>query len=270
MTDLFAETPFMVPRDNWGRPKIVPPDGGKPVSYTRASTVAKTLDDTYALQKWMQRQVIIGLNARPDLQALASSTLVVGVDKDRLNDIAAQAMDAAASSASANMGTALHEWCEQIDMYDIPVEKAPNQIQPALNSYVQALRSNDIQPIEAETFVVLDDLKIGGSFDRLYRMPDGRVIVGDIKTGDHAATFGAGAVAVQMALYANAKRYTGTEERSDLHPDLDRTTGLLVHLPQSTSECALYLVNLEAGWEAAKTAAWIHGDWRKRKPVKPL
>lgn len=34
-----------VRRDRWGRYLVVPPDGGKPVGYTRATTVAKALDE---------------------------------------------------------------------------------------------------------------------------------------------------------------------------------------------------------------------------------
>ena len=33
-----------IERDKWDRPLITPPDGGKPVGYTRASTLAKALD----------------------------------------------------------------------------------------------------------------------------------------------------------------------------------------------------------------------------------
>jgi hypothetical protein len=45
-----------IKRDRWGRPLITPPDGGKPVPYTRVSTLAKALDDKTALMRWKQRQ----------------------------------------------------------------------------------------------------------------------------------------------------------------------------------------------------------------------
>jgi hypothetical protein len=40
-------------RDQWGRYLVLPPDGDKPVGYTRATTVAGALDDGYGLQKWL-------------------------------------------------------------------------------------------------------------------------------------------------------------------------------------------------------------------------
>jgi hypothetical protein len=89
-------------RDRWGRPLITPAGGGKPVAYTRATTLAKTLEDEASLANWKMRQVAVGLARRPDLVALASTT----DDKRRLDDITQQALDAAASSARANVGLA--------------------------------------------------------------------------------------------------------------------------------------------------------------------
>ena len=62
-----------VERDRWGRPKIKAPDG-KLKPYTRATTVAGTLDDRHNLEKWLQRQAVIGLAKRPDLYALATQS----------------------------------------------------------------------------------------------------------------------------------------------------------------------------------------------------
>ena len=56
-------------RDRWGRPLIVPPDGGKAVPYTRCTTIADTLDERRALEAWMQRQVAVGLAMRPEGRA---------------------------------------------------------------------------------------------------------------------------------------------------------------------------------------------------------
>src|SRR5690606_327328 len=61
-----------IPRDRFKRPLIVPPDGGTPVAYTRATTLAKTLDDTYNLQQWAERQVLVGAGMRPDLGVSAT------------------------------------------------------------------------------------------------------------------------------------------------------------------------------------------------------
>ena len=67
-------------RDRWGRPLIVPPEGGKPVGYTRVSTLAKALDDLNNLMAWKARKTAEGLVRRPDLLTLVSGAIANGDD----------------------------------------------------------------------------------------------------------------------------------------------------------------------------------------------
>ena len=50
-----------LPRDRWGRPLITPPDGTTPVPYTRVTTFAKAVEDTYHLGRWAERMVALGM-----------------------------------------------------------------------------------------------------------------------------------------------------------------------------------------------------------------
>jgi len=59
-----------IDRDRYGRPLVVPPNGGKPVAYTRATTIANSLDDASALTAWKMRMAAIGLTTRPDISTL--------------------------------------------------------------------------------------------------------------------------------------------------------------------------------------------------------
>jgi hypothetical protein len=52
---MFTRPATEIPRDRWGRPLIEPPDGGKPIGYTRVSTLAKALDDKTSLMDWKCR-----------------------------------------------------------------------------------------------------------------------------------------------------------------------------------------------------------------------
>jgi len=52
--------------DRFGRYLLVNPLTGKEEPFTRATTIAKTLDDTYYLEQWQLRQVAYGLGQRPD------------------------------------------------------------------------------------------------------------------------------------------------------------------------------------------------------------
>jgi len=64
-----------IPRDRYGRPMVVPPKGGKPVPYTRTTTVAGSLDDGTALVAWKLRMAAAGLTLRPDLLLAASDNV---------------------------------------------------------------------------------------------------------------------------------------------------------------------------------------------------
>src|SRR6266581_3022001 len=87
-----------ISRDRFGRPLVIPPGGGKPVAYTRATTFVDALEDKYNLQKWQQRMVILGLVDRPDLLLSAAAHRE---DKTRLNKVAEDAIEAAKAYAAA-------------------------------------------------------------------------------------------------------------------------------------------------------------------------
>ena len=104
-----------VPRDRFGRPLITPPGGGKPVPYTRATTWASTLEDRWNLERWGKRMVALGLADRPDLLMAVS---VNRGDKDRLNALCDDAVEAAKASAAATVGTSMHQLTDMVDRGD--------------------------------------------------------------------------------------------------------------------------------------------------------
>ncbi|MFM2437559.1 MAG: hypothetical protein RLZ55_370 [Actinomycetota bacterium] len=262
-----AET-LEIQRDRFGRPRIVPPDGSKPTYYTRVSTMAKTLEDTYTLGQWQQRQVIRGLALKSALVDRAITAVTVGDAKGEdpkaaLQEIVDEAHVIAGSSDAAEYGTSVHAWAEYADFHDHDVSRIPADMRADVAAYRLTLEEAGVVPLEAETFVVCDRLRCAGSFDRLYRMPDGAVVIGDIKTGSWGAQYGTQSWAIQLAIYANSMRYLGTKEREALHADLDLTRGLLVTMPARTGSCALHELDLVAGWEAAQVAHWVRA-YRKQ------
>ncbi len=72
--------------------------------WTRATTVASTLEDRYGLERWAKRNVVLGIAARPDLYALAASAKPE--DKDLLHSIVDDAEEAAKARSGANLGNA--------------------------------------------------------------------------------------------------------------------------------------------------------------------
>jgi hypothetical protein len=248
-----------VPRDQWGRPLIQPLDGGKPTAYTRVSTLAKALDDLNGLMAWKQRKTAEGLLRRPDLLTRLAGALANGdpdVDwptKKALNDLCREATEAAGATSGASAGTGFHSLTEAIDRGDEPLF-VPESDKHRLDAYRQAMAGYHV--LEAELFVVNDTVQAAGSFDKLLGCPDGRVLIADVKTGRSEADYPF-STTLQISTYANASRYdVETGERSPIHPDLDPTAGILIHMP-ATGGCNLYELDLTIGWEAAQLAAHV-------------
>jgi len=247
MTLQIARPP--IHRDRFGRPYIVPPEGGKAVPYTRATTWADTLDDRWNLEQWKMRQVAVGLADRPDL-VLAVTTQ--RDDKQALNFTVQAAMEAAKSSAAATRGTALHTLTELLDLGQ-PLPTIPSDVTADLKAYEAATKH--LEMLAVEEFVVVDELQVAGTFDRLVRH-EGRVKVADLKTGG-SVKYAMGAIALQLALYSRGVAYdhvTGT--RTPL-PDVDQDEALVIHLPAGIAHCVLIRVDIALGWEAVLLAGQV-------------
>lgn len=258
--------PVEIPRDRWQRPLIVPPGGGAPIAYTRVSTMAKALDDLSNLMAWKCRKTAVGLVRRPDLLTRIAGAIANGDDdtdwptKRDLNAICEEATEAAGATKGRSAGTGLHALTEAIDRGDEPLF-----VPPADQARLDAYRAATVgyRALDAETFIVCDELQAAGSFDRLWLCPDGRVRVGDLKSGKSEKDFPL-ATAMQISVYAHGSRYNPETGRSPLHADLDLTTGLLIHMPPSGG-CEVVPLDLEKGWRAAQLAAEVHHTVRKWK-----
>lgn len=247
-----------VPRDRWGRPMIIPVGGGKPVAYTRASSLGKALTDSSTLTRWKQRQTALGLAKRADL---LTAVAAAHDDKSALDTLCEDAMQAVGSNAAATMGTALHSLTELVDTGGTLPEHTPPAARARIGNYLATMRGARLVTEEAELFVVCDELNVAGTFDRLYRTPAGPTLIGDLKTGglvdDKGRMYQSNSLeyAVQLAIYAHGQRYDpATGERTPLHPDLDDTRGIVVHLPATGERCTLFELDLATGWALARLA----------------
>lgn len=269
-SEAFFEASSDVPRDRWQRPLIVPPGGGKPVGYTRCSTFAGVLDDTYNLQKWKARQVAVGLSKRPDLQLRVVS---LGPQPDKytekveyrrwkssLDEVCDAALEAAGGTTARNLGTALHAFTDRIDQ-GLDLGIVPEAYKPHLAAYEAATRN--LTAVHIERFVVCDELQVAGTADRLLQV-DGhdKLVIGDTKSGD--VEFGLQKIAVQLAVYAHGQLYNHeTGARASLG-EVDLERAIIIALNASLGTCELIWIDIAAGWEAAKESAWVR-DWRKRR-----
>ena len=258
--ELEALTAAEPKRDRYGRPLVTPRDGGKPKAYTRPTTIADTLDDRHNLELWMQRQVLKGSIARPDLHALAATT--DPDDKSALNKLCGQLRDAAASDAGANMGTAVHAAIEAVNRgRDAPVMFAAH-----VDAYATLLNATGatVDRDHVEQFVVNETVGAAGTFDMRLQI-DGVWYVADLKTGS-TVEWSARSFAIQLAIYqGHTSIYDWATNTHDLPLVLDDDRGIIVHLPANDpSAAAAHWIDLAAGREALDRALWVR-DWRKRK-----
>lgn len=263
-----------VRRDGYGRymaplpPSDEHPTGGpKDRPYTRATTLAKTVADTFAINQWGKRMVAKGLTLRPDLRALVAATPLD--DRDTLNKACADAEAAAGAKVSANLGTARHALTELMDRGQ-PLPPLEPEEERDLAAYRKVLADEGIEVLSdwIERTVVLPEYDVAGTLDRIVRMPDGSLRIADLKTGADLS-YGWGEICIQLRIYAAAQwaydyKATDPEKAWLAMPKVDQNIGLVIHLPVGKGEAMTYDVNLKAGQEGLDLA-FKTKEWRKKK-----
>jgi len=213
--------PETIPRDRWERPEI---DG---VAYTRASTIAKTLDRGDGLITWTARVVARGMATRPDLVKLAYAHRN---DDKKLAQVAAQAKEAGGGSSARSTGTALHAVLEELDRGELDLADVPDDaVRERAESYLLATKLSSLTTVGTEFFTFNERFRAAGTADRAYLCGDGRVRIGDLKTGNSDTKWLLGPTALQLAVYATGVLFDGEPWPENFDP----TIGLLVHVPQS-------------------------------------
>jgi hypothetical protein len=298
-TDDFEEIPEVpdaIKRDQWKRPLIQPKDGGPEVAYTRASTLGKAIDDTYHLNRWEIRAVVLGMSRREELVARAAAIPEnEGEYRDALQEIGAEAKTAGGGDRGANIGTALHKLSERRDAGE-DLSYLPGVLMEAMDAYGELMA--DFEVLASETFVACDPLQTAGTFDRVVRLlvdlefrhavlgrviiPAGTVLVLDLKTGKlESAKYWGPTYGVQQVVYACGDPYTGKgrmtwEELLGEGVIPSTRWAVLLHVPSdSPKDAGLVIVDLDAAAEMADLCLEIRAA-RKNKglmsdafPVKP-
>ncbi|MBF6330837.1 hypothetical protein [Nocardia transvalensis] len=282
-------TDYSVLRDRWGRPLLYPRDdlsyelyrqhkaAGviEREPYTRASTMAKALDDQSGLIGWAKAMVAIGLVKERSLGARVASLLsrdganAYANNKTALRDITEKAMTAAGSGRAADSGTAFHEFTEIIDDGGWP-EYMPYEAEGPMRAYADLMQKARARVLDKEPFLTVDEIRVAGSMDKLLNV-DGMVMGGDVKSGVNNSKYPLG-VTCQCAIYAHGERYNPeTDERSPLHPDIDLKQAVLIEIPREKNkygkfEAAMYLLDIDYGWDAVQLAL----DVREARKIPKL
>jgi hypothetical protein len=232
------------------------------------TTLAKVLEDNYSITQWLKRNVAAGMGMRPDLVERAAAHYD---DRDELDGIAEEALTAAKAHEAAARGTAVHRITERIDLEQMIVDSPiARQVQAA---YANALADAGLEviPDYVERAVVYPDVPLAGTFDRIFRRKlDGALVLGDIKTGARALQY-PHAIAIQLALYANAPWLAGklsdkgVTETFSAMPGVDKRNAYIVAMPGDDLEnVQVRPVDIAAGWEAASKLVFPILEWRAR------
>ena len=238
-------------------------------AYQRATTLTGFLDgNPYALDSWKKRRLARGLVLRQDLLAVIASIPDDETDKvakQQVNLICEAAVEAAAASAGANLGTAYHAMTARIDRGEDFQPMPPWDVD--MKAYVDLLEQTRIGvcPEWIEKTCVVPELGVAGTFDRIVEVND-RLYIADLKTG-RDLSYSWNAISVQLAVYAHADHIWDWETSTcSVMPEVDQRRALVIHLPALAGQASLYSVNIEAGWEAAQMAVWVR-EWRKRNDL---
>jgi hypothetical protein len=264
-------------KDRYGRPVMPHPLTGEKRPWTRVTTIVETLEDKYNLNVRDQRLVAYGVGARDDIYDLAASADGPD-DKGTLDEVVKKAKAVAFEDLKSNIGTALHGFTQKVDRGDKNV-RIPKRHQKRLQQYVDATGSAGIEfiPDLIEIIVINPELEYIGTMDRgVFWRRHGlkvstRPIAYDIKSGN--LNFAMLKAAQQLAAYANATHKWNPEAKVWEPLEMNRDTGLILHLPGTEDEePTLHQVDLIAGYELLQKSIEVREIRRSRgkglfKPV---
>lgn len=244
---------------------------------TSVTSVAKIPDNRWNLERWNERMVAIGVTLD---QTLRETIAAHYDDKDKLDACCEDAKKLAKAHEGRDRGTNVHRITERADLgqYVIPTPLSEGIL--ADYQTVLDIVGLEVIPDFVERIVVYPDEGVAGRFDNLmwWTRPDGtKVLVCVDKKGGESVIRYPHSPAIQIALYVNAPLIAGPIGRSGrtttfepLPAELDRETGIILHLPEVGQPCAV-AIDIAAGWEIARTVCLPTLRWRKRDDlVRPL
>lgn len=254
-----------------GQYRLPDPVTGRLTSYTRASTVAKTLEDTWMLDAWAKRMMLIGLAGTRSILLQADKLITEHINRDLplstaarelrtpLNNLAEDAQYAAGAKAAAEFGTATHAWCEYVD-HGGRIADVPELFRPYVLGYRRELAAHGLATDRywTERIVLNTRYGIAGTLDRLFWNHKAQLFMGDIKTSrgmDYSWLY----FAIQLAIYHGASHVLSLDGTSwEPMPPLDPNTALIASLPRDDPAAARIVpINMEFGATALHTAMTV-------------
>lgn len=260
----------------WGKYKILHPETGKDnCLFTRATTMAKDISSTFALNQWKRRKAVYGLTIEPSLlDALRLLDPEKKDDQKTIDALLEKAEQAAGSKIGAELGTALHSLTERLDKGE-GSDIVPPAFSDHVREYRRMLTESGLVPVQEliERTTVVLQYSTAGTMDRVFlvtkrlvlnlpgrqvTLDPGEYVIGDLKTAK-GMQYAWGETAIQLAVYAhglNSHGYFDWETRLWVQPTQE---GQLSHDLLKVREDVAVVVHLPADKARAESAPGVYG-----------
>jgi hypothetical protein len=279
----------------------------KRLAYGSPSSRGKQIENTFNLQKWGERRVVMGIGV--DLALIADCHAVAQLDpessefKEAADRIVIRAKDAAQASLAAERGTHGHALTEDHDEERDWIARAEAgeilgldvEVQRSLvQAWRECIERNGLEILAVEAACVDDAWRLAGTLDRIARttrplrfalitgevrtIPADTVLVLDVKSGKRKTDRDGSiiywhAYSVQIASYAQSVPYdTEAETRGEWPWPISQEHALIAHLDvlgaiDGNPSCELVYVDLVAGREHGGATVVAAKEWEARKDV---
>ncbi|ACF05048.1 hypothetical protein Nigel_45 [Mycobacterium phage Nigel] len=283
-----AESKF----NGWGWYQLPSPTTGRPTGYPRASTVAKTLDDTYGLNKWKTREMVkrvLSLTRMDPTTVVYDDGSPEGVTAGDLLGLIDEALaspkvtkldgvlesiDNCMGGADAReLGTCVHAWLEALDCGLVLLHQVPDVVKPHVHHArkVMAHRGIVALPQYVERTVLNDrgEETVAGRIDRIFQLvTTGDLVMGDVKSSKSLEyswlPFG-----VQVGgVYGWATKMLSIDGKTwEPMPDIRTDFAILLHVPSNQPEKAA-AITIDLTWGAETMVASLDARRRRKEAEK--
>jgi hypothetical protein len=195
--------------------------------------------------------VVKGIKSDPGLIAEVNVEDTSWWGKKKVNRMADAAEVLAGSRRAGEFGDCVHAWTAAVEIGQVPFSAVPDDVKPYVEVYFRALAEYGVCTAAGMIERIVYNTLAGccGSFDRIYVLADGTVVIGDLKTSA-SIDLAWLAIAIQLALYATSAAILSEDGKEwQRMPTLSQTTAVVAHIPSDADPpiCTMKRVDLTAG-----------------------
>lgn len=275
--------------------------------YGSFSSFAKLIENTFNLQKWGERQAMLGVGHNlaliADCHALTLLDKESAEFKEQADRIVVAAKNAAKASLSADRGTHAHGLGEDHDNGQSWIDRAAagedlgldrDTQQSIVQAWSDMLEKFGLEVLAVEASCVDDDWRLAGTLDRIVRttrdlrfsmlggviviVPAGTILILDIKSGKlrldtHGYPMYWLGYSIQVAGYGRSVPYdTALEQRGEWGFDISQKWALIAHLDvlgalDGNPSCNLILVDIATATQYGGKTVVAAKAWAARTDV---